>query len=69
MEFVPDEAVRKRNREEFEYYKKNGIEEVLITTKNQNGNAVSEGFISVPKKEKNSALYLFELLNDLIGME
>ncbi len=66
VSYLPNESVRRRNIEEFMYFKENGFEEVLMTTKNQKGNLFSEGFMHTPKGENNSAMYIFEFLNGMI---
>lgn len=66
MKFIPEEAVKRRNRDELNYFKQNGFEEVLITTKNVKGNLFSEGFMSTPNSD-NSAMYLFEFMNQMIA--
>ena len=66
VSYLPNESVRRRNIEEFMHFKENGFEEVLITTKNQKGNLISEGYMLTPKGENNSAMYVLEFLNEMI---
>ena len=66
MSYIPETAVRSRNRNNFNYYKENGFEEILFTTKNNRGDLTTEGFMNVPDGKSNSAEYLFEFLNQII---
>ena len=66
MSYFPETSVRRRNRDNVNYYKQNGFEEILITTKNNRGSILSEGYMNVPDGKDNSAEYMFEFINQLI---
>jgi len=66
VNYFPDKTVRRREVEEFKYFKENGFEEVLITTQNQRGNLYTDGYFNTPEGENNSAMYVFEFINQFI---
>ncbi len=67
-EYIPADFFSRRSQDEYAMYKEFGCEEIVVSSKNKNGNMETTGYVSTPNNEMNSALYFFNFINRMIEL-